>query len=93
MSFKSGDMVQIIAPPAPYRCCIGNRSLVGMFATVERMRCDAHPIGGQYWDVRFADNLIGGVAQACLRKVPPDPGRELVEWDWRELITKQPECV
>lgn len=92
--FQSGDMVEVINAT---HCAPGFEFIRnGLRGTVTRYygRDPIKPLG--HWTDCWVCEFLGRpviASETCIRKVPPDPGRELVEWDWQELITKQPECV
>ena len=92
--FQPGDVVEVINATnrAPGFEFIRN----GLRGTVVRPEGLSRtlPDGefSYFWECEFLGRKVIA-AETCLRKVPPDPGREVVEWDYQELLSKQPECV
>lgn len=91
--FAPGDIVEVIdaADRAPGFEFIRNGLRGTVVSYWGRGGTVSNP-ATEFWLCEFSGFPVISAAH-CIRKVPPDPGRELVEWDWRELITKQPECV
>jgi hypothetical protein len=91
MTFKIGDMVRIVAPPNDRYP--SDESLIGKAGTIVSATEFVHPEGGQYWQVDVNDSIdtYAAVTQICPRLIPGDPeGRKVVDWNWRDLISKQP---
>lgn len=90
MNFQSGDLVIIISPPhsLPASQQI-YRWLIGKSGTIVARHLDrVHSICGQYWLVTIPGIGLTEVAQLCLRKIDPD-GRQVVDFDWRTLVTPE----
>lgn len=95
MNFKIGDLVQIVSG-ITFRVDLNTNSLVcegrhtiGMVGTV----IDCWP-SGECYDVKVAHGETISCGASVLRLIPGDTeGRQLVDFDWRSLVTKQPEIA
>lgn len=89
---KPGDMVRIVRSNLSYTSNRVPPEMIGKIGTITRSHPAAWFTDFPCWDVAIDGHDMWFV-ETALRLIPPDPGREVIEWDWRELITKQPECV
>jgi hypothetical protein len=86
MKFKVGSLVEIIDGYCPFPGYEWVRpGLVGeIVAYVGPLFL--HYI---YWEVKFPQGIVTS-AQEVLRLIPADPeGRQVVEWNWRELVASE----
>lgn len=92
-AFKIGDMVRIVSGKT-YLGGVECGSRIGQAGTVVGTTQITFLPDGIAWKVALAHGGTMWAATVCLRLIPGDQqGRTLVEWDWRELTSKQPECV
>jgi hypothetical protein len=87
VNFKPGDAVIIIAHPlARYPA----DALPGTVATIIK-GCDC-PLAMMsrypYWEIQIPARCLCAV-ELVLKKIDPD-GRQVIRWDWRELLSDQP---
>lgn len=92
--FQAGDIVEVIDATS---CALGfefiRNGLRGTVISFYGQSPCSHPlVFADFWECEFLGREVIA-AEQCLRKVPPDPGREVMEWDYQELLSKQPECV
>jgi hypothetical protein len=87
MNFKAGDAVIIVSHPlARYPA----DAPPGTVATIIR-RCEcglAMLSRFPYWEIQIPSRSLCAV-ELVLKKIDPD-GRQVIRWDWRELLTDQP---
>ena len=82
MIFKLGDMVEVTDKSA-----VG--WMIGLRGTIKGSwpyQCSRH---GAVYDVDFSGSSMM-VCACVLKLIPPDDdGRQVVDWDWKELTRKQ----
>lgn len=91
MKFVPGDVVEIIGGRATHPALQPGRrgvivDYVGPGYSTEGDFCPD-------WYHWICEGIDVYSQEAYLRKVPPDPGRELTDFDWRTLVTKHPEIA
>jgi hypothetical protein len=89
VTFKPGDAVIVIAVPGiryPEAC------LPGTMSTVVR-ECSCRCAFRGMTSIPFYVLAVGVCAlEVVLKKIDPD-GRQLVDWDWRELTKENPQVA
>lgn len=92
MTFKRGDMVRLI-DPGSNTLLPSDQKHVGKVGTVLSLATDHHSTWphAPYYTIRLANGQQGWAAERCMRLIPGDPeGREVVDWNWRDMLSKQP---
>jgi hypothetical protein len=74
--FQAGDVVEVIDASSKSPGCAFVKQ--GIRGTVKQLAWSNWM--GSFWECEFNGRDVYSL-ESCLRKVPPDPGRELVRWD------------